>query len=100
MFPVLKFGRTKNIDTRMYYYNRKGPIYKLISFFPCKEKELKQREGWFKAYSSFDEELRYTLSEHLNFQSGYFKRMYDDLNYFSKVTWTIDKKGFLEFNEI
>jgi hypothetical protein len=100
LYPVLKFGRAKNIDSRMYYYNQKAKAYKLICFFPCKEKELKEREGWFKELSSFSEELRYTCSEHIYFQSGYFKRMYNDLKYWSQVTWTIDKRGFLTFNEI
>jgi hypothetical protein len=97
IIPVLKFGMTNNIDTRMYYYNRDGIKKKLIAFFPCNN--AKFREELFKDCSSFEDDLRMNYgSEHIDFQSGYFRRMYNELEYWSKVTWTKTPQGII-FNE-
>ncbi len=42
MFPVLKYGKTSNIETRMYYYN-KNATYKLLAFFPCDFIDIRER---------------------------------------------------------
>jgi len=97
MHPVLKFGMTNNIDTRMYYYNRDGIKKKLMAFFPCDD--AKFREDLFKEDSSFAYDLRGQKHEYIDFKSGYFKRMYNDLTYFSKVTWIKTPQGIV-FNEL
>jgi hypothetical protein len=97
MHPVLKFGMTNNIDTRMYYYNRDGIKKQLIAFFPCND--AKFREDLFKEDSSFAYDLRGQRDEYIDFESGYFRRMYNDLKHFSTVQWKKNKYGFIEFIE-
>jgi hypothetical protein len=77
LFPVLKFGMTKDIDKRMNRYNENGNIYKLISFYPAK-KHIERRERDVKS-DYFDEHFRMTNSEHMPFESGLFKYMHKAL---------------------
>jgi hypothetical protein len=77
--PVLKFGMTTNIDTRMYHYNKRGSKYKLLAFFPCSKRYLKEREDYFKEYSYFSDWCRISRSEHIEYEKGYFKKMFSDL---------------------
>lgn len=79
MYPILKFGRTTNIETRMYYYNKNGEAYKLLAFFPCSKKYLVHREKYFKDNSYFADDCRISRSEHIKYEKGYFKKMYSDL---------------------
>ena len=79
MYPVLKFGMTTNIDTRMYHYNKNGGNYKLLAFLPCSSKYLKEREDYFKEYSYFADWCRKSKSEHIVYDKGYFKKMHSDL---------------------
>lgn len=79
MYPVLKFGRTTNIDTRMYHYNKKVKSYKLLAFFPCSKKYLIEREKYFKGNSRFSDDCRMSNSEHIKYEKGYFRMMYEDL---------------------
>ena len=81
----------------MYYYNRDGIKKKLIAFFPCDN--AKFREDLFKEFSSFADNLRGQRDEYIDFESGYFKRMYNDLTHWSKVTWIKTPQG-IEFNEL
>jgi hypothetical protein len=85
LIPVLKFGYTSNIDTRMYHYNKKSS-YKLLYFAPCKG-YLKEREGYIKEYGC--DEITYhcrcSLSEHMMYEKGLFKKMYNDVFDASKI---------------
>lgn len=97
--PVLKFGMTSDIDKRMYFYNKDVKRKQLLAFFPCKKEETKFREDLFKEFSSFADNLRCQKHEYIDFESGYFRRMYNDLTYWSKVTWIKTPQG-IEFNEL
>lgn len=89
MYPVLKFGMTTNIDTRMYHYNKNGDKYKLLAFLPCSVKYLKERERYFKEYSYFSDWCRISRSEHIEYDKGYFKKMYSDLKEASDIKITL-----------
>lgn len=89
MYPVLKFGRTTNIDTRLYHYNKKGQCYKLLAFIPCSKKYLVEREKYFKANSYFADDCRMSTSEHIIYHKGYFKIMYEDLKKASNLKITL-----------
>lgn len=70
IIPVLKYGKTSNIETRMYYYNKIAP-YKLLAFFPCDFIDVRERlvqEEYI--------EYRLTKSEHIKYESGKFKSMF------------------------
>ena len=91
IFPVLKYGMTGNINTRMKYYNRNG-TYKLIAFFPCND--IKFREYLVQKER---EEYRLTRSEHEQYYSGLFKELYKEVNYAANVPMTRkkDKDGII-----
>jgi len=82
---MLKYGRTSNIETRMNYYRKKRST-SLLAFFPCSNE--KERESYFKEWSScsFIYDLRYHLSESVEFNTNVFKNMYSDLFEISKYT--------------
>jgi len=94
MFPVLKFGMTKNINTRLYYYNKNGQCYKLIAFFPCASIYLKEREDYFKEHSYFSDWSRISRSEHIEYEKGYFKKMYKDLKEAAELKIKKTKTGY------
>ncbi len=89
--PVLKYGKTNNIETRMKYYNKEFPRYKLISFFPC-DKFLDFRE--YIVHEKY-EEYRMSKTEHLIYESGSFKRLYREVKEASncKITRTKNPLG-------
>jgi hypothetical protein len=88
IFPVLKYGKTNNIETRMYYYN-KNATYKLLAFFPCDfidiRESLVQREY---------DEYRLTKSEHMIYEKN-FKSLYETVKDAAscKITKTKNKNG-------
>jgi len=92
MWPVLKYGRTNNIETRMRYYNRKGQYYKLVAFFPCSKKHLVDREDHFKEHSSFSWDWRCDRDEYIEYSSGKFKKMYQELKEISEMQIKIMKE--------
>ena len=71
LFPVLKYGMTNNIKTRMDYYN-KNATYKLLAFFPCNN-FIEQRE---KLIQEQYDEYRLTRSEHIIYENN-FKSLYE-----------------------
>lgn len=91
IIPVLKYGKTNNIETRMKHYNKEFSLYKLISFFPCNN-FLDFREN---IVQSQYEEYRMSKTEHLIYESGSFKKLYFKVkkaaNY--KITRTKNRLG-------
>jgi hypothetical protein len=90
IIPVLKYGRTNNIETRMLHYNKIAP-YKLLVFFPCKDfidlrENLIQREY---------DEYRLNKSEHIIYKSGLFKQLYRQVKDAAscKITKSKNKNG-------
>jgi hypothetical protein len=80
--PVLKYGKTNNINTRMYFYNKNGLAYKLIAFFPCKD-FIDERENLIhQNYEAY----RITRSEHILYEKGEFNQLYDIVKEASEVT--------------
>jgi len=98
VFPVLKYGYTKNIDTRMSYYNdhKKHIIaYQLVCFFPCNNK-LKQREEFIRDENYnrdiFDEwRARGYRSEHIPYSSSMFRSLYYAVKQASELKFFKDR---------
>jgi hypothetical protein len=88
MFPVLKYGKTSNIETRMYYYN-KNATYKLLAFFPCDFIDIRER----LVQEQYDE-YRLTRSEHMIYENN-FKSLYEDVRKASsyKITKSKNRNG-------
>jgi hypothetical protein len=83
MFPVLKYGKTKNIDKRLEHYN-KNATYKLLAFFPCSD-FLDERESYIHRFGYFADDYRLTRSEHIIFNTNDFKKLYEDVLHASTV---------------
>lgn len=88
-FPVLKYGMTGNINTRMDYYN-KNSTYKLLAFFPCDN--IKIRESLVHRTR---DEYRLTKSEHETYHKGLFKELYNEVKQAAncKITKRKNKLG-------
>jgi hypothetical protein len=88
MFPVLKYGKTSNIETRMYYYN-KNATYKLLAFFPCDFIDIRER----LVQEQYDE-YRLTRSEHMIYENN-FKSLYENVKESAscKITKSKNRKG-------
>jgi hypothetical protein len=84
--PMLKYGYTSNIETRMFHYTKNGATYKLLSFFPCKD-YLKERENYvqLEGPDCITDQFRCNRSEYIEFQTGYFKQMYNALKHASEL---------------
>ena len=93
---MLKYGYTNNIDTRMYYYNKKA-TYKLLYFKPCKG-FLKEREEYMQEYGHPDihETWRLNRSEHIEYKRGLFRILYNAVNEVCdfKIVKRKDCKGY------
>ena len=90
IFPVLKYGKTNNIETRMKYYNKKS-TYKLLAFFPVKN-YLDKRESFIQ---NEYEEYRLTRNEHIKYEKGSFKILYNQVKEAASVEIFKTKNGFM-----
>lgn len=91
VIPVLKYGKTNNIETRMKHYNKEFKRYNLISFFPC-HNFLDVRENLVQQQH---EEYRMSKTEHLIYESGIFKRLHQEIKEAAncKITRTKNRLG-------
>lgn len=86
----LKYGKTNNIETRMKYYNKKA-TYKLLAFFPVID-YLDERE---RLIHNQYIEYRYFRTEHIEYEKGKFKVLYNQIKDVVENTKIIKtKNGF------
>ena len=90
VIPVLKYGKTNNIETRMIHYNKRAP-YKLLMFFPCKD-FIDLRESLIQC--QYDE-YRLNKSEHIIYEKGLFKQLFKQVKDAAtcKITKSKNKNG-------
>lgn len=80
IFPVLKYGMTGNLNTRMKYYEKIG-TYKLLAFFPCND--IKFREHLVQKEREW---YRLSRTEHEIYHKGLFKELYKEVEYAANIS--------------
>jgi len=88
----LKYGKTNNIKTRIKYYNKKA-TYKLLAFFPVKD-YLDERE---RLIQNKYIEYRFFKTEHIEYEKGSFKVLYNQVKDAVENTKIIKTKKGLNY---